>query len=137
MEQIQKSVNVKKMIIMGIMGFFVGLILALPITISAGSNYSIVTIIILIILFGFWGSKMKSEESKIESTINQEGLSGREKVITWIFSLMAPLIAGGVLYYIWIKTYPKKAKQANIISWIVFAVYAAIYGFAEYLKSSK
>ncbi len=61
----------------------------------------------------------------------EDVLSKREKTVTWIFSLLSPVITGGVMYFMWRKSHPQKAKQANKISWICFFIQAVIYGAFE------
>ncbi|MDO8524515.1 MAG: hypothetical protein Q7R99_02715 [bacterium] len=63
--------------------------------------------------------------------VSVEVLNKREKVVTWIFSLLNPVITGAVMYFMWRKSHPQKAKQANKISWICFLIQAVIYGAFE------
>jgi uncharacterized membrane protein YedE/YeeE len=49
-------------------------------------------------------------------------LTTGEKVQIWITTLINPIIAGAIYYYGWKKLLPVKAKQANKISWIAFAI---------------
>lgn len=62
-------------------------------------------------------------KSKIVSgQISQEALTKKEKTIIWVLCLLNPLIAGAVFYYGWKKLLPKKAKQANTISFAAFGI---------------
>lgn len=63
--------------------------------------------------------------------VSVEVLSKRGKVVIWIFSLLNPVITGAVMYFMWHKSHPQKAKQANKISWICFFIQAVIYGAFE------
>ncbi len=58
----------------------------------------------------------------VDAHVSEEGLTDNEKIVAWIFNILNPVIAGGVMYFIWNKKYPKKAKTANNISMIVFVV---------------
>lgn len=54
-------------------------------------------------------------------------LQGNEKIVVWIANIVNPLIAGFLFYYMWRKSFPLKAKQANKISFLVFVFYSAGY----------
>ena len=60
--------------------------------------------------------------SNTNPPVNQDGLTKQEKLIIWITSIFGSIIVGTIAYYVWRKSYPKKARQANAISWIVFLV---------------
>jgi hypothetical protein len=94
-----KNLNKKNIIIMAFIGLFLGIIAS---------------------VFGFWGSKMKPAVTIDKNLLNQEKLSTKEKTYIWIFSLINPVITGGVTYYMYTDSYPAKARQANIISFITF-----------------
>lgn len=53
-------------------------------------------------------------------------LSGPEKLIVWILSILNPVTTGAVFYYVWKKLLPNKARSANFISMWVFLVYIII-----------
>ena len=114
------------MIIMGLIGLFLGIIVATGISVSAGprgnqnTTYMVGATILLTLGLGFWGSKMKPEVIVDKSLLNNERLSKKEKAYIWIFSLINPVITGGITYYIYKDMYPAKARQANIISFIAF-----------------
>lgn len=122
--------NTKDMIVMGIIGLIVGAFFALFASVSVSDNYSTVTFWIILLVFvgsfGFWGSKMK-DTKELEQALPQEGLTRRERVIAWIFALLNPIITGAVMYYMWKKSYPVKAKQANQISMISFLIWIGVY----------
>lgn len=113
------------MVIMGLMGLFIGIIVSTGISVSAATQhpntiYMIASVIILTLGFGFWGSKMKPAVVIDRNSENKESLSKKEKTYIWIFSLINPIITGGVTYYIYKDVFPVKARQANIISFITF-----------------
>ena len=58
----------------------------------------------------------------VDAHVSEEGLTDNEKIVAWIFNILNHVIAGVVMYFIWNKKYPKKAKTANNISMIVFVV---------------
>jgi len=132
----KSTLNKRNMLIMGLIGLFLGIIVATGISVSsAGYNeqpntgYMITSVIILTIGLGFWGSQMKPAITVDKSSLNQERLSKKEKTYIWIFSLINPIITGGVTYFLYKDTFPAKARQANIISfiafipWVVFILY--------------
>lgn len=85
----------------------------------------------LIFLLVFLGSIifMINRRSKVaEGQISSEPLTSREKFLTWIVCLLNPLIAGAILFHGWKKKLPQKAKQANKISFIAFAISLIIAG---------
>jgi len=113
------------MVIMGLIGLFLGVIISTGISVGTAAQYPNTTymigvVIILTVGLGFWGSKMKSAVVLDKSSENQERLSKREKTYIWIFSLLNPVITGGVTYYMYKDIFPAKARQANIISFIAF-----------------
>lgn len=134
MENYERKINTKNMIVMGLIGMFIGIFISVFIMINAtsssqnsSSNLPIyATIGILTLLFGFWGSRMKPEEKK-EEVLNQEGLTKKERILAWIFTLLNPVIAGAVMYYMWKNSYPAKAKQANRISFAALLIWLTIY----------
>ncbi len=127
------------MIIMGVIGMFVGIIASVGILVSSiskdgprassHSSYMYLTVIVLTLVFGFIGSKMKPEVKIDKSLLNQERLSKKEKTYIWIFSLINPVITNLITYHMYKDVYPKKVKMANIIScitfipWIIFVLY--------------
>ncbi len=115
------------MIIMGFIGLFLGIIASVGIMLnsigpgqSSNNIYMILTVTILTLVFGFWGSKMKPAVVIDKNLLNQEKLSTKEKTYIWIFSIINPVITGGVTYYLYKDSYPAKARQANTISFITF-----------------
>lgn len=64
--------------------------------------------------------------------MEKDTLQGSEKIIVWIANIINPIIAGFLFYYMWRKKFPHKARQANVISFIVFGIEMAglvIYKF--------
>ncbi len=112
-----------------LVGFIIGLFLA---KISFALFFA--SILIFTIWGGYHGSKTKTQQQKWEeyqeykkkAFVSDEPLDSREKIVIWIFCLLAPVICGGVLYYMWRYKYPTKAKQANKISWIAFSIEAIL-----------
>lgn len=69
-------------------------------------------------------SMMKKAKSKLTpGQIMQDPLTNDEKNKTYIFALLNPLWAGIILYYGWKKCLPIKAKSANDISLMAFALW--------------
>ena len=65
----------------------------------------------------------------------KDNIEGNEKTIVWIANIVNPVLAGFLFYYMWKKTFPNKAKQANKISFIVFGV--EIVGYIIYKLVTK
>lgn len=61
--------------------------------------------------------------------MKKDKLEGSEKIIVWVASIVNPIIAGLLFYSMWKKNFPKKARQANIISFVVALVEIAGYVF--------
>lgn len=68
--------------------------------------------------------------------MNGDRLQGSEKVIVWIANIINPLIAGFLFYYMWRKSFPNKAKQANRVSFIVAGVEIAGYILYKFITKS-
>lgn len=66
------------------------------------------------------------------STPTGPGLSKREFILVTLLCLFVPVLGGAVLYYYWKVSYPKKAMQANIISWIIFILYLSFIAFVSF-----
>lgn len=62
--------------------------------------------------------------------MNNDSLQGSEKLVVWIANIINPLLAGFLFYYMWRKSFPNKAKQANRVSFIVAGV--EIVGYILY-----
>lgn len=121
---------------MGLIGLFLGIIASVGIMLNSigpeqksNNIYMILTVLVMTVVFSFWGSKMKPAVAIDKSLLNQERLSKKEKTYIWIFSLVNPVITGGVTYYMYKDGYPAKARQANLISfiafipWVIFILY--------------
>lgn len=67
--------------------------------------------------------------------MKNDNLQGNEKTVVWIANIVNPVLAGFLFYYMWKKTFPNKAKQANKISFIVFGV--EIIGYIIYKMATK
>jgi hypothetical protein len=131
-----RKLNIKKMITKGILGIFAGLGLGFVLGAIISTMLQlpdsmiwiplIVIWLITIFLFGLWGAKSKTKEEEgtelQKIKISDEGLTRNEKIAAWIFSILNPVITGAIMYYMWRKRYPTKAKQANHISIIVFLI---------------
>ncbi len=131
-----KNVNVKNMIIMGLIGAIIGLFAGAAVAGFFPKMEFLFLVVwgVIIILFAFWGAKMK--EATDVKTLPQDGLTKKEQRIAWTFSLINPVITGGVLYFMWSRTYPIKAKQANHISFVAFFLWIALYFFYFWFKLS-
>lgn len=67
---------------------------------------------------------MKSAKSKLASEqISQDGLSHDEKNKVYALALLNPVWAGIIFYFGWRKNLPAKAKEANNITFIAFALW--------------
>ncbi len=81
------------MVIMGLMGLFLGIIVSTGISVSAANKqpnalYMVGSVVILTLGLGFWGSKMKPAVAVDRSSENKERLSKKEKTYIWIFALI-------------------------------------------------
>ncbi len=114
-------------------GFFVGLLMS-----AVASQISGVLAFITLIVITAAGTMIGARTKKFElaDTVNMERLTTQEKVLTWVFNfLVSPIIVGAVLYFMWHKTHPAKAKQANRISFIAMFILLAIgFTFQFYAK---
>ncbi len=54
-----------------------------------------------------------------------------------LLCLVAPVLSGSVLYYLWIGRHPEAARFANRTSWIVFLVTLSIAVVARLLARSR
>lgn len=68
--------------------------------------------------------------------MNKDILQGNEKIIVWVANIINPLIAGFLFYYMWKKSFPNKAKQANKVSFIVAGVEIAGYILYKFITKS-
>ena len=90
-----------------------------------------ILVIILTLILGLKGATSKTkrglEATKIVQPASEEELALIERIIAWISCIIiTPIIAGPIMYYIWRKEYPQKARQANDISIIVFLIELAL-----------
>ena len=125
-----KRINVKNMFGRGAFGFLVGLLLGIFVSSFVGEIMGLpatvfVTVFFVVLLgttflFGWFGAREKTNEERQESALSKEVLNKNEKLWIWIFSIINPIITGGICYFMWRNVYPKKAKEANHISMIVF-----------------
>jgi hypothetical protein len=77
---------------------------------------------------------MNSVKSAVpKGEVNLEPLTKKEKTYILVLSILSPIVAGAVFYYGWIKKLPKKAKRANVYSFIVFFILLAIYTIIDLL----
>lgn len=68
--------------------------------------------------------------------MNKDILQGNEKIIVWVANIINPLIAGFLFYYMWKKSFPNKAKQANRVSFIVAGVEIVGYILYKFITKS-
>jgi len=66
---------------------------------------------------------MTDRRGKVKhNDINHSGLTSDEKLMVWLVCIFDPIISGAIFYYGWKKKLPKKASQANKISWMVVGI---------------
>lgn len=63
--------------------------------------------------------------------MSNDKLQGNEKIIVWVANIINPLLAGFLFYYMWKKSFPLKAKEANKVSFIVVGI--EIVGYIAYI----
>lgn len=68
--------------------------------------------------------------------MNKDTLQGSEKIVVWIANIVNPLLAGFLFYYMWKKSFPHKASQANKVSFIVFGVEIIAYLLYKFATNS-
>lgn len=66
----------------------------------------------------------------------KDRLEGKEKIIVWVASVINPVLAGFLFYYMWRKSFPNKAKQANRISFLMAGVWIVGYIFYSWINNS-
>lgn len=90
------------------------------------SNTTSDIIIWIGILISIIGSVMEIRKIKGKSTpeqISQESLTKDERIKVWVLALFNPVWTDIILYFGLRKRFPTKAKSANIICFIVFALW--------------
>lgn len=81
-------------------------------------NLILLTVFVWAIVF------MTNRRSKVApSQSTTEPLTTSEKIQIWIICLLEPVIPGAIFYFGWRKRLPRKAKQANKISWIAVGIW--------------
>ena len=64
-------------------------------------------------------SKIKEVEKEAKGS---NGLTQNEKIQVIITEVLDPVIAGAFYYYCWKNQFPKKARQANLYSFIIVGI---------------
>ena len=77
--------------------------------------------LIVLLALNFWFKNSVEKKSQTSGN-SSDKLASKEKLFTWILSLINPIITGLVLYYGWKKKLPVKAKQANQITLWAFLI---------------
>jgi hypothetical protein len=62
-----------------------------------------------------------------QGTVDTSPLSLRQRSYVLAMVILAPIVAGAVFYYGWIKRMPVKAKQANRWSLLIAAILIVVY----------
>ncbi len=84
-------------------------------------------IIILAVLITSIIWMIKGRNSVPEGQIVSDSLTTKQKFFMVILCFLNPIIAGAIFYYGWKNKLPIKAKQANNISLLVFAIPIIIF----------
>lgn len=67
---------------------------------------------------------MKSRINNVVTTeLITEPLTKDEKITVWVLCLLSPIVAGAIFYYGWKTKLPKKAAEANIITWCAVGIF--------------
>lgn len=144
----KKPINKKNMFIYSLLGCIVGGLISIfvfnTITIFYTTNPFIASsaiFILILSLFAYSGATTKTkeiEEQEIKATaINYEPLKGSQKVISYLVCIVNPVIFGSLLYYVWKKQYPTKAKEINRFSIIIVIIQITLYGIYKVFIDSK
>lgn len=142
-----RRINIEKMILMAVIGLVAGLFVAMGITlISPESLPGIIsgTVFYFVwagtaLVFGYFGSRMRTDtqihaDMKSSVTGNDE-LTRSEKIWAWIACLINPVISGAIMYYMWRRYFPNKAKQANQISFMAVFIWAILFIVIGYMPA--
>lgn len=90
-----------------------------------------IQIIFLVVLIVSLVVMMKAKKTVPDGSSATVPLTGNEKILIWILSLINPIITGLVFYYGWKKKLPTKAKQANNITlWAFLILILLVIGLA-------
>ena len=87
------------------------------------------------IIISIIGSVIEMKKIKKKSTpeqLSQEPLTRDERIKVWVLALFNPVWTDIILYFGLRKRFPAKAKSANIICFIVFALWiitSILFGF--------
>ena len=112
-----------------LMGFMAGLL-----TVYVSWYMFWLTIVIFAIIGAIIGAKSSTRAEEKAQFISNDGLTGTQKTLAWLFSILNPVIAGAVMYFMWRHDYPTKAKQANNISIIMFLIWIVIGAIIFFYK---
>lgn len=121
---------VKGMFVGALIGFMAGLI-----TSNISWTAFWVTMIICVVIGALIGSRSDTRAEEKAQFVNNEGLTSTQRTMAWVFSIINPIITGGVMYFMWRHNFPTKAKQANNISIIVFLLWIVVGLFIAFSRS--
>jgi hypothetical protein len=93
-------------------------------------------IIFCIVLIGAVYFMITTKKKAPAGQPSEEPLAGNEKLIVWLLCLLGPVVSGAIFYYGWNKVLPKKAKQANKISWLAVGIWLVVIVAAGYFGLS-
>jgi len=89
---------------------------------------NIIQLIPLIVFIAVAFFEVLTKRKLAQGQISDEPLNSTEKILTWLFCFLNPVLAGAILYYGWKKVLPVKAKQANNISLWAFLLAIILFG---------
>ena len=112
---------VKGVFVGALVGFMAGLVTS---NISWAAFW--VTMIICIVIGALIGVRSDTRAEEKAQFVNNEGLTSTQRTMAWVFSIINPIITGGVMYFMWRHNFPAKAKQANNISIIAFLLWVVV-----------
>jgi hypothetical protein len=132
---VSRKINFKKLVTKSILGVFAGFVFGFVTSLVLSFVFGLsdsgpafwtpffVVWGLTIVIFGFFGANTKTKEEMKRLIVSEEGLVGNERIVAWVFSILNPVFAGAIMYYMWYQRYPTKAKKANEISMIMFLFY--------------
>ena len=89
------------------------------------NSYVVWILEIVAVTIAWW--LMIKEKSKIsKGQVSNESLTTHEKYTISLLSFVSPILSQAIFYYGWKKRLPLKARSANKIGWIAFALLVVI-----------
>ena len=120
---------IKGIFVGALVGFMAGLVTS---TISWTAFW--ITMAICVVIGALIGARSDTRQEEKAQFVNNEGLTSTQRTMAWVFSIINPIIAGGVMYFMWRHNFPTKAKQANNISIIVFLLWVVVGAFIAFSR---